>query len=355
MVLGLTLGTLLLLSLGYLAWQAITWVLIAAFLAMALNPAVALFERRGLSRGLAAAITFFIALIVFAGAAFLVIPPLVREVVDFVEALPGILQDIQNGRGPLGFLERKFGLVERVQEALDEGGVGAVLGFTTPAIGVMKTVVTTVFSLVAIAFLTFFMLLDGRRWVRGFLEFVPEGSRPRWERVFAGIYRTVGGYVTGNLALSVLAAVVAGSVMSALGVPYAIPLAIVAGLFNLVPLIGAPIAAVLIVAITFVSESWLDGAIVAAVLLVYQQFENHVIQPLIYGRAVNLSPLAVLVSVLLGAQLGGILGAIAAIPIGGSISVIASELLRWRRESMIATPAGVNLGEEAIEQEPRRD
>jgi predicted PurR-regulated permease PerM len=129
----------------------------------------------------------------------------------------------------------------------------------------------------------------------------------------------------------------------------------VAGLFNLVPLIGAPIAAVLIVAITFVSESWLDGAIVAAVLLVYQQFENHVIQPLIYGRAVNLSPLAVLVSVLLGAQLGGILGAIAAIPIGGSISVIASELLRWRRESMIDTPAGVNLGEEAIEPEPRRD
>jgi predicted PurR-regulated permease PerM len=341
MVLSITLGALLFLALGYLAWQAITWILIAAFLAMALNPAVAFFERRGLRRGVASAVVFLLALAVFGVIAFLVVPPLVAEVVDFVENLPAFLRDLENGRGPLGFLERRFDLVSRAERALDEGGVGGVLGFTTPAIDVFKTVATTVFSLIAIAFLTFFMLLDGRRWVGGFLDFVPAGQRPRWERIFAGIYRTVGGYVTGNLVICVLAGLVAGSVMSILGVPFAIPLALLAALFNLVPMIGAPVAALLIVIVTLATEGWVDGVIVAAVYLVYQQIENHVIQPLIYGRAVNLSPLAVLAAVLIGAQLGGILGAIAAIPIGGSLAVVAGELLAWRRERMVATPTGV--------------
>jgi predicted PurR-regulated permease PerM len=343
MVLAITLGALFLLALGYLAWPALTWVLIAAFLAMALNPVVVLFERRGLPRGIASVATFFLALIVIGGLAFLVVPPLVDEVVEFVEALPSIIRDAENGRGPLGFLERRFGLVERIETGLQEGGVGGVLGFTTPAIGVAKTIATTAFSIVAIIFLTFFMLLDGRRWVAAFLDFVPDPSRPRWERIFAGIYRTVGGYVTGNLLVCLLAGVVAGTVMAAVGVPYAIPLAVMAGLLNLLPMIGAPIAAVILVLVAFFSQGVVAGIIVLAVYIVYQQVENHAIQPLIYGRAVNLSPLAVLVSVLIGAELGGILGAIAAIPVGGSISVVATELLRWRREAMIEAPAGVDL------------
>lgn len=343
MVLAITFGALLLLAVGFLAWPALTWILIAAFLAMALNPVVEFFERRGLSRGIASVTTFFAALIVFGGVAFLVIPPLVDEIVQFVEALPSIIQDAENGRGPLGFLERRFGLVERLESSLSEGGVGGVLGFSTPAIGVAKTIVTTAFSIVAIVFLTFFMLLDGRRWVAAFIDFVPDTSRPRWERVFTGIYRTVGGYFTGNLLVCILAGAVAGVVMAIVGVPYAIPLAVMAGLLNLLPMIGAPITAVMLVLVTFFSEGVVAGIIVLAVYLVYQQVENHVIQPLIYGRAVNLSPLAILVTVLVGAELGGILGAIAAIPVGGSIAVIATEVLRWRRESMIEAPVGITL------------
>lgn len=242
MVLAITIGALLL-ALGFLAWPALTWILIAVFLAMALNPVVEFFERRGLPRGIASVTTFFAALVVFGRLAFLVIPPLVDEIVEFVEALPGIIRDAENGRGPLGFLERRFGLVERIESGLEEGGVGGVLGFTTPAIGVAKTIATTAFSIVAIVFLTFFMLLDGRRWVAGFLGFVPDTARPRWERIFVGIYRTVGGYVTGNLLVCVLAGVVAGVVMAIVGVPYAIPLAVMAGLLNLLPMIGAPITA----------------------------------------------------------------------------------------------------------------
>jgi predicted PurR-regulated permease PerM len=166
--------------------------------------------------------------------------------------------------------------------------------------------------------------------------------------VFTGIYRTVGGYVAGNLLISLAAAVVAGLTLFAVGVPYPIPLAILVAILDLIPLVGAALATA-IVSLVALTESFTAAAIVAVVLIVYQQFENHVLQPLVYGRSVQLSPLAVLISVLVGAELAGVLGALAAIPVGGSISVIASELLRWRRETIVETPPGVRLAEEPAE------
>jgi predicted PurR-regulated permease PerM len=347
-VLGITLGTLLVLSLGYLAWRAITWILIAAFLAMALNPLVEWVQRRGLSRGMASTAVFLGAAVVFSAVGFLLIPPLVRQVVDFVEAVPGLIEELDRGRGPFGFIERKLHLVDRIQQGLDEGGASGVLGFTTPVVDAARAVVATVFSAIAISFLTFFMLLDGRRWLGSFLDAVPDPARPRWERVFTGIYRTVGGYVAGNLLISLAAAVVAGLTLFAVGVPYPIPLAILVAILDLIPLVGAALATA-ILSLVALTESFTAAAIVAVVLIVYQQFENHVLQPLVYGRSVQLSPLAVLISVLVGAELAGVLGALAAIPVGGSISVIASELLRWRRESIVETPPGVRLAEEPAE------
>jgi predicted PurR-regulated permease PerM len=285
-------------------------------------------------------VAFFLALIAIGGVAFAVIPPLTREVVAFVEAVPDLLSELDQGKGPLGFIEREFHLVDRAQQALENGGAGGALGFAKPAIGVIQAIFATIISLVAIAFLTFFMLLDGRRWKEGFLDFVPPGSRPRWERVFEGIYRTVGGYVTGNLLISLAAGVAATVLLLALGVPYAVPLGIIVAILDLIPLIGATIATLVVALVALATEGWLPAVIILGVLLVYQQFENHVLQPLVYGRSVKLSPLAVLIAVLIGAELAGILGALAAIPIGGSVAVIARELLRWRRESLLETPVG---------------
>ena len=347
-VLGITLATLFVLSLGYLAWRAITWILIAAFLAMALNPLVELVQRRGFSRAMAATIVFLGAFITLGAIGFLLIPPLAREVVDFVEAAPGLVRELDQGRGPFGFIERKLHLVDRIQKAIDEGGAGAVLGFATPVADAARAVVATIYSGIAIAFLTFFMLLDGRRWINALLDLSPDPARPRWERMFAGIYRTVGGYVAGNLLISIAAAIVAGITLFAVGVPYALPLAILVGILDLIPLVGAALATVL-VCLVALTESFTSAAIVAVVLVLYQQFENHVLQPLVYGRSVELSPLAVLVAVLVGAELAGVLGALAAIPVAGSVSVIATELVRWRRESRVATPAGINLAEEVDE------
>ena len=161
---------------------------------------------------------------------------------------------------------------------------------------------------------------------------LPDGTRPRWERVFDGIYRTVGGYVAGNLLISLCAGVVAGITLFAAGVPYAVALGILVGVLDLIPLVGAVLATA-VVGLVALTEGWTPALIVVAVLIAYQQFENHVLQPLVYGRSVQLSPLAILVSVLIGAELAGVLGALAAIPIGGSIAVVAGEVVRWRRES----------------------
>ena len=324
MVLGVVLAVFAILALGYLAWRAITWVFIAAFLAMALNPAVDLFESRGFGRGRSATIVFILAALVFGGLGFLLFPPLIRESVNFVEELPDLIAQMDKGRGPFGFVERKFHIVDRVREAIENGGAGGVLGVATPVVSVIQTVVSTVFSVVAIAFLTFFMLFDGRRWIHAFLDFVPNQQRPRWERVFEGVYRTVGGYVTGNLLISLAAGVVAGLLLFALGVPYALPLGVLVAILDLIPLIGATIATVAIAAVAL-TQGILPCLIVAGVMIAYQQLENHVLQPLVYGRSVKLSPLAVLIAVLVGAEVAGVLGALAAIPIAGSVAVIAGE------------------------------
>ena len=338
-VLGLLIAVALFLRLFLLAWHVITWVLIAAFLAMALDPAVQFFERKGLRRGLAAGVVFFLTLLVIAGLGYLVVPRLVEQVSSFVDAVPGLVEDLTAGRGPLGFLQDDYDIVNRVRDTLEEQGVGGVLGFTTPALAVAQGVVTAVVGVVTIVFLTFFMLLEGPRGVARFLELLPEGTRPRWERVGRDIYRTVGGYVSGNLLISLIAGVASMIVLLALGSDYAVALAVIVAFLDLVPLAGATIAAVLVSTVVFIELGWARGAIIVVFFLVYQQVENHLLQPIIYGRTVQLSPLAVLIAVLIGAELAGVLGALAAIPLAGTLQAIGRELLRYRREALLP-PSG---------------
>jgi predicted PurR-regulated permease PerM len=338
-VLGIVLVTSAAFAFIYLAWHVITWILIALFLALALNPAVEFFERHGLRRGWASALVFFFALAAFAGLGSLLLPPLVQQVTDFVDAVPGFIDDITAGRGPLGFLQEDYQIVEKVEEAIETRGAGEVLGVTAAGIAIAQGVITAVVGAVAIAFITFFMLLEGPRLVARFLEFLPEGTRPRWERVGGEIYRTVGGYVTGNLLISLIAGVTSAIVLFALGSDYAIALAVLVAVLDLVPLAGATLAAIIVSTVGFIELGWVRGVTLIVFFLVYQQLENHILQPVIYGRTVQLSPLVVLVAVLVGAELVGILGALAAIPVAGIVQAIARELLRFRRETLIA-PAG---------------
>jgi predicted PurR-regulated permease PerM len=342
-VLGVTLLVLVVLTLIYVAFRVITWILIAAFLAAALNPAVEFFERRKLGRGLSAGIVFLLALLSIAGLGFLLIPPLVDQVRAFIDALPGIVSDLTAGRGPLGFLERDYQVVERLREAIDKAGTGGATGLTGPAVEILTRILTGVVGALTIAFLTFFMLLEGPRTVDSFLGLLPERIRPRWERVGGNIYRTIGGYVSGNLLISLIAGVSTAIVLFAVGSSYAIALGLVVAVLDLIPLAGATIAAVVVSGVIFVEQGVVRGIIVVVFFVVYQQLENHVLQPVIYGRTVQLSPLAVLAAVLIGAELAGVLGALAAIPVAGSIQAIVRELLLARKEGVIETPPGAAL------------
>ena len=337
LVLGIAVLVGLALILVLLAWTVLTWILIAGLLAVALNPAVEAIERRGLKRGYAASIVFALALLVLTGIGFLVIPPLVRQVTDFVNAVPDFIDDLTAGRGPFGWLQDEYQIVDRIRAAIEKQGVGGVLGLSEPVLDIVRSVVTAVVGAITVIFLTFFMLLEGPRTIRGVLALLPESVRPRYERVGRDIYRTISGYVTGNLLISLVAGVLATAVLFAVGSDYAVALGLLVAILDLVPLAGATLAAIIAGTVVFIEAGWFRCLIVIAFFVAYQQFENHVLQPLVYGRTVQLSPLAVLCAVLIGAQLAGILGALLAIPIAGSLLAIAREILDYRKEVAAAT------------------
>jgi len=327
-ILGTIIAVAVVLEVIWISRHVLTWVLISVFLALALNPAVEWFQRHGIKgRGWAAALTFLLALGFFVGIGFTFVPTLVDQVNAFVHKLPDYVHDVTHGRGRLGFLETKYHIQERVEKAVKTGGATKVLGLSGVALSVAKGVITIVVASVTVAFMTFFMLLEGPTWVERLYSLLPERSQPRWRSVGHDIYRTVGGYVTGNLLISLIAGGLTTLVLLVLGVPYAVALGLIVAILDLIPLAGATIAAILIGVVAFL-HTIPAGIIVVVFFVVYQQVENHLLQPVIYGRTVQLSPLAVLISILIGAELAGILGALAAIPVAGSIQVL---LLDWRR------------------------
>jgi predicted PurR-regulated permease PerM len=337
-VLGITFAVAVVLYVLWISRHVLSWLLIALFLALALNPAVEFIQRHGVRRrGLAAGITFVIALAAVAGLAALFVPTLVDQVDSLANKVPDYVRDLTHGRGRLGFLETRYHIVERVKEAVKGGGVGKFAVGAGAALTITKSVLTAVVATLTIVFMTFFMLLEGPDWMERIYGMIPEGQQPRWRKVGHDVYRTVGGYVTGNLLISLIAGVSSGLLLWIVGVPYAVALGLVVALLDLIPLAGATIAAVVVVLVAIAASGVTAAIVVAIFFLVYQQLENHLIQPLVYGRTVQLSPLAVLVSVLIGAQLAGVLGALAAIPVAGALQVL---LVDWRR-SRAAPPVAV--------------
>jgi predicted PurR-regulated permease PerM len=315
----------------YVLWVArhvVSWLLISLFLTLALNPAVGWLQGHGVPRrGFATGIVFVLALCVFAGIAAAFVPTLVDQVDSLANKVPSYITDLTHGRGRFGFLETRYHIVEKVKQAIKNGGVGRLTVGAGAAVTVTKSVISAVVAVLTIVFLTFFMLLEGPIWVERIFGLIPVEKQPRWRKVGSDIYRTVGGYVTGNLLISLIAGVSSGIVLYLAGVPFAVALGVLVGLLDLIPLAGATIAAVVCVLVAIAASGTTAAIIVGVFFIAYQQLENQVIQPLVYGRTVQLSPLAVLVSVLVGAQIAGVLGALAAIPIAGAIQVL---IVDWR-------------------------
>ena len=336
LVIGILIAVAAILKILWISRHVVAWIFIATFLALALNPAVDWLERRfGNRRGLATGVVFVAALVAIAGIGALFIPTLVNQVNDFANKVPDYLDDLTKGRGRLGFLQTKYHLVDKARDALHEGGAKKLFGLSGTAIAFTKSVITAVIATLTIAFMTFFMLLEGPAWVeRGYSLLSPK-SQTRWRAIGRDVYRTVGGYVTGNLLISLIAGTATTIVLLATHVKYAIALGLIVAILDLIPLAGATIAAIIVGIVAFL-HSIVAGIVVVVFFVIYQQVENHVLQPVVYGRTVQLSPLAVLISVLIGAELAGVLGALAAIPVAGSLQVILRELLRARRQEASA-------------------
>lgn len=337
-VLGLVLGALVLVGFVLVAQHALTLIAISLFLALALNPAVLFFERRGLKRGRAVAAVSVVALLVVALFGLVLIPPLVDEITKFIDALPNLIQDITKGRGTLGHLADKYHLVDKAKN-LGASGLG---GAADPVLSFASGVVGTFVGTLIVFFATLFMLIEGREWRRRVLEVIPPGSRPRWQRIGSGLYRAVGGFVTGNLVASLLDAIVAAVLLLIVGVPYAIPIALLVAVLELLPFIG-PALVVILMGLVGLINGVGSAAIVAGAMVVWHTIEGHWLRPLIYSRALTLSPLAVLVAFVTGTEVAGIFGAIVSIPIAGAIEVIVREIVSEReavRESAVL-PAGL--------------
>ena len=331
LVVGILVSVGITLKVLWISRHVLAWVFIALFLALALNPAVDWLERRfGGRRGLATGIVMLLAIAAIAGIGALFIPTLVDQVSGFASKVPDYLHDLTKGRGRLGFLQTKYHLVDKARDALNDGGAKKLFGLTGTAVAISKSVISAILGAVTIVFMTYFMLLEGPTWLERVFGLMRTESQTRWRRVGHQIYRTVGGYVTGNLFISLIAGVSTAIVLLIMGVPYWVALGLIVAILDLIPLAGATIAGIIIAIVAFL-HSIPAGIVVVAFFVVYQQVENHLLQPVVYGRTVQLSPLAVLISVLIGAELAGVLGALAAIPVAGTLQVILVDLLRNRR------------------------
>ncbi len=332
-VLGIVIGVFALLQVLLITRQVLTWILVALFLAIALSPAVDWLQERGIRRrGYAVALTSLGVAGVIGLIGWLVVPQLVDQVNEFAQKVPDYIDDLTKGRGRFGFLETKYHIVERIREAVAEGGASKVFGLSGTAISITKGVVTIVAAVITIIALTYFMLLEGPTWLNRFYSLFSPATERRLRGIFGDIAKAVGGYVTGNLFISIVAGITSGLMLWIVGVEFALALGLLVALLDLVPLVGATIAAIVVTTVTFLSTDGIwPGLIVLIFFIVYQQIENHLLQPLVYGRTVQLSPLIVLMAVLIGASLAGVLGALGAIPIAGTIQVLVLDWLKHRK------------------------
>jgi predicted PurR-regulated permease PerM len=322
---------------------------VALFLALALDPAVRFLQQHGMRRrGAAAAVIYLLAILSVALLASLLVPPLVDQGKGLADAAPGYVEDLTAGRGPLGFLERDYQVVEKVREATQNRGDGLFGTGAGTLLEVGRSIVTTVFGFVTIIFLTLFMILEGPAWVERGIQLMPPQQRPRWRNVGHRIAETVSGYVTGNLFLSVIAGASSTVVLLIMGVPFALALGLVVAILDLIPLAGATLAGILLATVGLLT-SITAGVVVVLFFVLYQQLENHVLQPLVYGRTVQLSPLVVLIAILIGTEVAGVLGALGAIPVAGTLQILLNDWLVHRRMEHEEGGA-VSVAAEAVEE-----
>ena len=313
--------------------DVILLMVVAGFLALALNPLVLYLQHHRITRrGWAVAIVTIWAVLVFAGLAFAFGHPLVNGLTHLSQRLPSYVQDAERGRGWIGHLARRYHLAEWAQRNAPKlQSIGASLA--KPALSLGRGAVTLIVTLGTVAVLVLLLLLEGPKMRQGILGLMAPERAKRYARVAHEINQSVTGYMAGNILTSVIAGVVVFFTLLALGIPFPLLWALWVALVDFLPQVGGALAGIPTVLFAL-GHSLTAGIITAAVFIAYQQIENHVLNPVIMSRTVKVNPLLILVSVLVGASIGNWVGgffgsfvaALIAIPAAGALQIVAREL-----------------------------
>ena len=296
---------------------------IAIFMAVALGPAVDFFGRRRLPRAAAILLVYVLIFCVFSGVLALIVPPVVNGATDLSRDIPTYVDDLRSNKAIREF-DNKYDVTTKLREEAQK--LPDKLGDAAGALqSIAAGAVNAAFQLLTILTMTFFLLLDGRR-ISSFL--ISRFGRDREERlrdIAERIYKSTSGYVAGALTITSINGILTFIVLSILGVPFAVPLAVLMSFFGLIPLVGATIGGVLILIVTLFTDFPSATIIYGIFLIFYQQLENNVLQPFIFKRTVNVPPLAVIVAILAGSALLGVVGALVAIPIAAALQILIKE------------------------------
>lgn len=329
-VLAIVLLWLLFLAALRKATHALVLIFTAFFLAIALNAPVHWIaehlpgKRKG-SRTIGTAVSFLIVIAFLAGFLASLVPPLVRQTTNFIQAAPSIVENVRDENSGLGNFVRRYNLEDQVDkfssqlsDRLQNVGSGAVSGVTK--------VSGSIFSMLTILVLTFMMLIEGPRWMQLFKGMLPKNRRSHADSLIDDMYRVVKGFVNGQVLLAAIAAIMILVPLLILDISYPVALMVIVFICGLIPLVGHTIGAV-IVSVVALFTSPVAAAIILLYYFLYQQIENYVIQPRVQANSTNMSPLLVFGSVIVGVSFGGLLGGLVAIPVAGSLRVLAVDYL----------------------------
>jgi len=324
----------------YLVRKPLGWIIIATFLAIAMSGPVNFLHRHLGRRGIAIGLSYVGLLLIPIGLGAIIVPPVVTGANDLANDAPRYAADVQRfvqRNKTLRGLEDDYGVVTKVEQEARKlpTRLGGAAG-TLRDLGL--GLVNSIFAGVTIIVLSVFMVGGGRQWLRkGALLMRPDHAA-LVDRMVDRMAIAVGNYVAGALAQATIAGLTTFIVLSILGVPFAAPLSVVVFFFDLIPLVGATIAAIVVGLVT-VFANFPTATIVWAIwAIVYQQIENNVIQPQIQKRALDIHPFVVLVSVLFGSALFGIAGALLAIPVAASAQIAVLEYWRFTHPESPADP-----------------
>lgn len=333
-LIGLTLAILLI----YWARTALVLLGISLFLALALNYPVSLIARRlpGRSRALASALAYVLVVVALGIIIFAIVPPIVNQSIIFVKTVPNLVEKAGSQSGFVNDFINTYGLRPQFNNAVHSlqnnvGAISAAVGtnLLNGAGSVLHGLVNTLLVLI----FTFFMLIEGPAWIDRLWSMYRNPERLARHKVLSRkLYGVVKGYVNGQITVSGIAAVVCAIVVAIIAIITNIPvylaltIAAIIFLFELIPMFGATIGAI-VAGFVLLLNNWAAAAIFVGFYLLYQQFENAVISPRVQGKAVEISGLTVLASVTIGVTLFGILGGLIAIPVAGIVRVIILDRL----------------------------